>query len=100
MLFAADYSGFIYCLDAKTGEEYWVHDAASHVWGSTLVADGKLFLGTEDGFLTVLPATKEYDPDSVKEIDTTSPIYSSPVAANGVLYIATHTHLFAIAKPK
>ena len=97
LLFAADYSGFIYCVDAKTGEEYWVHDAAAHVWGSTLVADGKLFLGTEDGFLTILPATKEYDRDKVKEVDTTSPIYSSPVAANGVLYVATHTHLFAIA---
>ena len=28
----------------------------------------------------------------------TSPIYSSPIAANGTLYIATHTHLFAIAE--
>ncbi len=99
LLFAADYSGFLYCLDAKTGKEYWVHDTSAHIWGSTLVADGHVFVGTEDGFLTVLPATKEYDKDKVVEIDMTSPIYSSPIVANGVLYIATHTHLFAIAKP-
>ena len=23
---SADYSGFVYCLDAKTGEEHWIHD--------------------------------------------------------------------------
>ncbi|MCB9881333.1 MAG: PQQ-binding-like beta-propeller repeat protein [Planctomycetes bacterium] len=96
LLFAADYSGFVYCLDAATGKEHWVHDTAGHIWGSTLVADGKLFIGSEDGFLTVIPATKEYSKDAVKEIDMTSPIYSSPIVAQGVLYVATHTHLFAI----
>ena len=29
-----------------------------------------------------------------------APIYSSAIAANGVLYVSTHTHLYAIAKPK
>jgi hypothetical protein len=28
------------------------------------------------------------------------PVYSSPVVANGVLYVATPTHLYAIGKPK
>ncbi len=96
LVFAADYSGMLYCLDAKTGEEYWIHDTFAHIWGSTLVADGRIFVGTEDGFLMVLPATKEYSKENVVEIDFTAPIYSSPIAANGALYIATHTHLFAI----
>jgi outer membrane protein assembly factor BamB len=100
LVYAADYSGFVYCLDAKTGKEYWVHDTSAHIWGSTLVADGKVYVGTEDGFLTVIPAGKAYDEKKVKEIDFTTPIYSSPIAANGVLYIATHTHLFAIGKTK
>ena len=60
--------------------------------------DGKLYVGTEDGFITVMPATKEYDKNKVKEIDFNNPVYSSPIAANGVIYIATHTHLYAIAK--
>jgi len=37
---------------------------------------------------------------TLAEIDAMSPVYSSPIAANGVLYIATHTHLFAIEAPK
>ncbi len=98
LLFAADYSGFLRCIDAKTGKEYWVHDTSSHIWGSTLVADGKVYVGTEDGFLIALPANPEYDKAKVQEIDFFTPIYSSPIVANGTLYMATHTHLFAIAK--
>lgn len=98
LLYAADYSGFVYCVDAENGKLYWKHDTAAHIWGSTLVADGKVYVGTEDGFLTILPAGKSYSKDKVVEIDMTSPIYSSPIAANGVLYIATQTHLFAIEK--
>ena len=98
MLFVADYSGFLYCLDAKTGKRHWRHDTSAHIWGSVLVADEKVYIGTEDGFLTVLPATKEYEESKAREFDFTSPIYSSPIAANGVLYVSTHTHLFAIAK--
>ncbi|MFQ5504145.1 MAG: PQQ-binding-like beta-propeller repeat protein [Planctomycetota bacterium] len=99
LLFAADYSGFVYCLDAETGKEHWVHDTSGHIWGSTLAVDGKVYIGSEDGFLTILPASKEYAKDKVIEVDMTSPIHSSPIAANGVLYVATQTHLFAIQKP-
>ena len=99
LVFVADYSGYIYCIDANSGHKYWQHDTSAHIWGSTLVADGKCYVGTEDGFLTIIPATKKYQKDKVKEIDMTSPIYSSPIAANGVLYVATQTHLFAIEKP-
>jgi len=97
MLFTADFSGFVYCLDAKTGEEHWVHDTLGHIWASPLVVDGKVFIGNEDGYMTIIPATKAYDKEDVVEVDMISPVYSSAIAANGVLYVATHTHLFAIA---
>jgi outer membrane protein assembly factor BamB len=93
-----DYSGFVYCFDAKTGALHWRHDTKGHIWGSPLMADGKIYIGNEDGYLTILPATKEYDKKSVLEIEMNAPVLSSPIAANGVLYVATHTHLFAIAK--
>ncbi|MEM7203583.1 MAG: PQQ-binding-like beta-propeller repeat protein [Planctomycetota bacterium] len=98
LLFAADYSGFLYCLDAETGAEHWVHDTSTHIWGSTLVADGHVYVGTEDGFLTIVPATEGYDAANVREVDFTVAIYSSPIAANGVLYVATQAHLYAIAQ--
>ncbi len=98
LFYTADYSGFVYCLDALTGQEYWKHDTKGHIWGSTLLVDGRLFIGNEDGYLTVLPARKEYVKKDVLEIDMGTPVFSSPIAANGVLYVATHTHLYAIAQ--
>jgi outer membrane protein assembly factor BamB len=97
-LYVADFSGFIYCLDAKTGEELWVHDTLGHIWSSTLVADGRVYIANEDGYMTILPATAEYDKENAIEIDMTSSVYASAVAANGALYVATHTHLFAFAE--
>ncbi len=94
LVYVADFSGFVYCLDANTGELYWKHDTMSHIWGSTLVADGKVYVGNEDGYLTILRASKEKE--LIGEINMMSQIYSSPVAANGVLYVQTHTHLFAV----
>lgn len=95
LVYAADFSGFVYCLDAETGKEYWVHDTKGHIWASPLVADGKVFIGNEDGYMTILAAGRELK--VINEVDMKSPIYSSAIAANGVLYVATHTHLFAIA---
>tara|TARA_R110002096_G_scaffold122929_3_gene266103 strand:- start:16949 stop:18529 length:1581 start_codon:yes stop_codon:yes gene_type:complete len=107
LLFIADYSGVLHCLDANTGELYWVHDTLSHIWGSSLVADGKVYLGNEDGELIVIKASKDADADGdgkvkskevLMTVDFPAPIYSSPVAANGVLYVTTQTHLYAFGE--
>ncbi len=95
LVYAADYTGRLHCLDAETGTVYWVHDTMSNIWSSPLVADGKVYLGNEDGMLNVYATGKKLDVRQT--IDMGAPVYSSPVAANGVLYIATQTHLYAIA---
>src|ERR1035437_3505754 len=100
LLFVGDFSGFLHCFDAETGKLYWTHDMKAHMWGSTLIADGKVYVGDEDGDLVVFEASKEK-----KILSTTNlgaPIYSTPVVANGVLYVSSNTHLFAFqnnAKP-
>jgi outer membrane protein assembly factor BamB len=96
MIFVAEYDGDIHCLDVDTGKVNWVHATDSRIWGSTLVADGKVYLPNEDGQLVVLAATKEKKELATVEFFT--PIYSSPVVAKDVLYIATQTHLYALKK--
>jgi hypothetical protein len=93
LLFVGDFSGFVHCLDAETGKLYWKHDMKAHMWGSTLVADGKVYVGDEDGDLVVLAASKELK--VLSECNLGAPIYSTPVVANGVLYVASNTHLYA-----
>lgn len=95
LLFVADFSGYLYCFDAETGQLYWTHDLKAHIWGSTLVADGKVYIGDEDGDLQVFAASKEKKLLSVTNLG--APVYSTPVAANGVLYVSSNTHLFAFA---
>ncbi|MSU63924.1 MAG: pyrrolo-quinoline quinone [Pedosphaera sp.] len=93
LLFIGDFSGFVYCLDAETGKLHWTYDMKAHMWGSTLVADGKLYVGDEDGDLVVMAATKEKK--VLSETNLGAPVYSTPVVANGVLYIASNSHLYA-----
>jgi outer membrane protein assembly factor BamB len=94
LLFVGDFSGFIHCLDANTGKLYWTHDMKAHMWGSTLVADGKVYAGDEDGDLVILSATREKK--LLSETNLGAPICSTPIVANGVLYVGTGSHLYAI----
>jgi outer membrane protein assembly factor BamB len=102
LVFIADYTGILRCLDADTGKEFWSHDLKGKVFCSPFCADGKVYIGTEAGRLTVATATREKK--VLDEVRFDGPIYATPVAANGVLYIATQRKLYAFqqarAQPK
>ena len=95
ILYYPDFSGFLHCLDAATGKVYWVHDMYAAVWGSALVVDGKVYLGDEDGDVTVLQAGKEKK--QLAEINMGSSVYSTPVPAHGTLFIMNRNQLWALA---
>ena len=98
LLYAADLSGYLYCLDAHTGKLNWKHDLLSAIWGSPYVVDGKVYLGDEDGEVVVLAhGTTE---KVLATNDTVNSVYTTPVASNGVLYVTNRRTLFAITQPK
>ena len=98
LLYIADLNGFVYCLDAKTGELQWTYDAFAAIWGSAFVADGKVYIGDEDGDIAVLESgkggAKEREP--IYETNMGAAVYTTPVAHDGVLYVVTRTRLFAL----
>ena len=100
LLFIADFSGLFHCLDLKTGKPHWTYDMLAASWGSPLIADGKIYIGDEDGDITIFavsPAMK-----MLGEINMGNSVYSTPIAVGETLYIANKSHLFAIregAKP-
>ena len=98
MVFYADFSGFLHCLDAKTGKPYWVHDLLAAIWGSPMVIDGKVYLGDEDGDVVVLEAAKEKK--LIAELNMGSSVYSTPVPANGTLFIMNRNQLWALAEKR
>ncbi len=94
LVFISDLKGILHCLDVKTGAAYWTYDMMAPVWGSPLVADGKVYLGDQDGDVAIMKAGTEMK--KIAEIDMGNSVYSTPVPANGVLYIMTPTDLYAI----
>ncbi|MBE0534500.1 MAG: PQQ-like beta-propeller repeat protein [Phycisphaerae bacterium] len=92
LLYIADLSGNLHCFDAAAGKRLWVHDLQQQVWsGSTFVADGKVYVGTEGNKLWILRAGPE------KEVLWQGRTDSPPItitASNGRLYVPTQRGLY------
>jgi outer membrane protein assembly factor BamB len=97
LLYLCDVAGRLHCIDANTGRCYWVHESNATTWGSSLVADGKVYMPTSKG-LIVLAAGKEKK--ILSQSNLGSPICATPVAANGTLYLASRAGwLWAVTVP-
>jgi len=94
LIYYPDFSGFLHVLDAATGQQLWMHDMFAAMWSSTLVADGKVYLGDEDGDVAVFQEGREKH--LLYETNMGSSVYATAVTAKGVLYIMTRNQLFAI----
>ena len=94
LVFIADCGRKFHCVDAQTGRAHWTHDIKGEAWASPYVADGKVFLGTRSGSYYVFAASREKTVLHTAELG--SPISATVTAANGVLYVASMTWLYAV----
>ena len=127
VVYISDLAGYLHCVDAKTGKRYWQYDLKSNIWGSPYYVDGKVYLADEDGDLfifkhekqpvvldEVAAGAKEKDEESAQakaqevrqqiekkyllnKIEFNEPIRSTPVVANGTLYVMSEHNLYAFA---
>jgi outer membrane protein assembly factor BamB len=95
LLYVADLSGTVHCLDAVTGAQVWKHETNEAIWGCFLLAGGRLYVGNVEGLMTVLRAgrTKEL----LAQIEMDAPLYSRPALIGDALYLATAQRLYLIA---
>jgi len=126
--YIAELAGYLHVLDAKTGKKYWQFDLKSALWGSAYYVDGRIYINNEDGDLFIfnhekMPemldeveiASKEADEKAagvklkevqkaidkkykIAKIAVDEPLRSTPVVANGVLYLMSERSLFAVQK--
>ena len=95
LVYLSDVAGRLHCLDAESGQCYWIHESHSTVWGSTLVADGKVYMPTPKGLIVLAGGNQKR---VLSQTTVGAPIYATPVAANGTLYIASRSGwLWAVA---
>jgi outer membrane protein assembly factor BamB len=96
LVYIAELAGYLHCLDARSGQKYWDHDLKAEIWGSPYWVDGKIYIGTGDGDIHIFAHGKEKK--VISKIEMEDPIYSTPTAAHGVLYVMTMKNLYAIEK--
>ena len=99
LLFVTDIGGLVHCVDAKKVEDgkpvvYWTHDMFSAAWGSVLIVDGKVYVGDEDGDITVFELSNKLN--VLAENNMINSLYTTPVVANDTLFIANKSTLIAI----
>ncbi len=126
LVYISELQGYLHCLDAKTGKHFWIFDTKSSIWGSPYFVDDKIMLGTDAGELYVFKHDRKQEvideveqaknaPNmkaareihkrvrseiekkfllSVNEMDAA--VRSTPVVANGVIYVMTEKSLYAL----
>jgi outer membrane protein assembly factor BamB/HEAT repeat protein len=95
LLYVGDVGGIVYCLDAATGATVWKHDTLGAIWGSLLLAGDRLYVGNEDGSMTVFRAGRQKEVLAAFEMG--APLYSRPALIGDRVYLATARRLYLIA---
>lgn len=97
-LYLAAAPGLIECLDAKTGKELWKERLADNLWGSMLLADGKLYVTTLEGTTFVVATGTQFKLLASNEIAEKT--YAALAVSNGELFLRTYENLYCISRPK
>jgi len=95
LLYVGDVGGMVYCLDAATGTLVWEHDTYGAIWGSFLLAGDRLYVGNEDGTMTILRIGRRKELLGVIEMD--GALYSLPSLIGDALWLTTSKRLYLIA---
>jgi outer membrane protein assembly factor BamB len=96
LLYVADLSGLVHCVNARTGVPYWTHDMLALSWGTPLIVENHVYIGDEDGDITVFEHSNKKN--VISEITLGNSVYSTPIVANNGLYISNKDQLFLIVE--
>ena len=90
--------GIMWALDAESGEEIWGQQRVTPgtYSSSPVLADGKIFVTSEDGLTTVVRAGEKFEILAENSLDDYS--LSSPAISEGQIFMRTAGHLYCIGK--
>ena len=97
-IFILNDRGILWCRDAKTGAEIWGNQRVrtGTYSASPVVADGKLYVTSEDGVTTVLEAGPTFK--VIAENDLADYTLSTPAISGSQIFIRTTKFLYCIGR--
>ena len=101
-LYVVDNGAIVAAFDLKTGTKSWERSLGTLQKGSPVLADNKLYVGTENGkFFILRPSAtgvEVLDEDLLGTADSPEPIIASPIVADGRIYVTSMDAIYAIGK--
>ncbi len=100
LLYVVRDNGVLFCLELATGKTvYGPERLRSGTYSSSpLLADGKLYLTSEDAVTSVVKAGRQFELLAENALEGFT--VSSPAAASGQIFIRSASHLYAIGLPR
>ena len=101
-LYTMDNSAIVGAFDLKTGAKLWEKTLGTLQKGSPVLADGKLYVGTENGKFYILrpsaTGVEVLDEDLLGSAQSPEVIVASPIVADGRVYVTSMDAMYAIGK--
>ena len=98
LLFMLNDGGIVTCLDAKTGDEVWHARVPDSYSASPLLAEGRIYVFSEDGRATVFEAGRAFKVLAESTLD--DGFMASPAVDGSALYLRTKKALYRIELPR
>ena len=101
-LYSVDNGAIVAAFDLASGKQLWQRSLGTLQKGSPVLADGKLYIGTENGkFFILRPSAtgvEVLDEDLLGTPQDPEPIIASPIVADGRVYVTSMEALYAIGR--
>jgi outer membrane protein assembly factor BamB len=103
-LYSVDNSAIVAAFSLQDGKPVWQHTLGTLQKGSPVLADGKLYVGTENGKFYILrpsaTGVEVLDEDVLGTAQSPEPIVASPIVSDGRVYVTSMEALYAIGTRK
>jgi outer membrane protein assembly factor BamB len=101
-LYTVDNSAIVAAFDLQSGKRLWERGLGTLQKGSPVLADGKLYIGTENGKFYILRPSATgvdvLDEELLGPAQSPEPIVASPIVADGRVYVTSMDAMYAIGK--
>jgi outer membrane protein assembly factor BamB len=103
-LYTVDNGAIVGAFDLKDGKPLWHRTLGTLQKGSPVLADGKLYVGTENGKFYILrpsaTGVEVLDEDLLGAAGSPEPIVASPIVSDGRVYVTSMEATYAIGTRK